>query len=399
MTDPTRSAALEPAPSPGEVLRWIAEESREMMAAVGPDFRLLAFNRAYALETKRVFDADVEVGMDLREAFAHRPEFGPVAEQGWRRALQGEELTLVHALGRHPPGNVIYEVSFAPLRDDGGTVIGAALVGRDVTAREEARDEVVRLAAELEERVASRTEQLAATVQRLESSNLAKTRFLSVISHELRTPLTAIVGYTDLLGSGVWGALEPRQREQVARIHAATWHVVSIIDEILVYARTEEGRERARLEDVDVVRVAHEATDMLRPQAEAKRLTLRNLGPTVPLLAHTDPGKLRQILVNLVGNAVKFTDAGEVSLEVAPAEDRIAFLVRDTGPGIPEDHLEDIFEPFTQVDPSHTRTRGGTGLGLTVSRRLAHLLGGQVTVHSDLGVGSTFTVTLPRRPG
>ncbi len=399
MTDPTRSAALEPAPSPGEVLRWIAEESREMMAAVGPDFRLLAFNRAYALETKRVFDADVEVGMDLREAFAHRPEFGPVAEQGWRRALEGEELTLVHALGRHPPGNVIYEVSFAPLRDDGGTVIGAALVGRDVTAREEARDEVVRLAAELEERVASRTEQLAATVQRLESSNLAKTRFLSVISHELRTPLTAIVGYTDLLGSGVWGALEPRQREQVARIHAATWHVVSIIDEILVYARTEEGRERARLEDVDVVRVAHEATDMLRPQAEAKRLTLRNLGPTVPLLAHTDPGKLRQILVNLVGNAVKFTDAGEVSLEVAPAEDRIAFLVRDTGPGIPEDHLEDIFEPFTQVDPSHTRTRGGTGLGLTVSRRLAHLLGGQVTVHSDLGVGSTFTVTLPRRPG
>ncbi len=399
MTDPTRSAALEPAPSPGEVLRWIAEESREMMAAVGPDFRFLGFNRAYAEEVLRIFGAQIEVGMDVRAALAQRPANRPPAEDAWRRALTGEEFTVVHRFGHEQGGRITYEVSFAPLRDEAGTVIGASLVGRDVTAREEARGEVERLATELEERVAHRTEQLAATVQRLETSNLAKTRFLSVISHELRTPLTAIVGYTDLLASGVWGPLEPRQREQVVRIHAATWHVVSIIDEILVYARTEEGRERAHLEEVDVVRVAHEATDMLRLQADAKRLVLRNVGPGVPVLAETDPGKLRQVLVNLVGNAVKFTDAGEVSLEVVPGDDRLTFHVRDTGPGIPADRLDDIFEPFTQVDMSHVRTRGGTGLGLTVSRRLARLLGGDVTVQSTLGEGSTFTVTLPRSPG
>ncbi len=395
MTDPTRSAALEPSPSPGEVLRWIAEESREMMAAVGPDFRLLAFNRAYAEEFLRVFGAAIEVGMDLREALAHEPDNRPAVEAAWRRALAGEEFTLLQRFGGAGAARIVYEVSFAPLRDESGAVIGAALVGRDVTAREHARSEVERLAAELERRVEERTAELAATVKGLESSNLAKTRFLSVISHELRTPLTAIVGYTDLLVSGVWGPLEPRQREQVARIHAATWHVVSIIDEILVFARTEEGRERVHREETDVVRVAREATDMLRLQAEAKRLTLRNRGPATPLLVLTDPGKLRQILVNLVGNAVKFTDAGEVTLEVVPAPAEVTFRVSDTGPGIPAERLEDIFQPFTQIDMSHTRTRGGTGLGLTVSRRLARLLGGDVSVTSEVGKGSTFTVRLP----
>ena len=397
MPDPSRSAPLEPAPSPGDILRWIAEESREMMAAVGPDLRYLGFNRAYQDEVRRVFGMSVEVGTDVHELLARRPDQRLAIESAWRRALAGEELTVLRRFRDVPAGGIVFEVSFAPLRDDSGSVIGAALVGRDVTAREEARAEVERLAAELERRVVERTTELAATVERLEDSNVAKTRFLSVISHELRTPLTAIVGYTDLLAAGVWGELVPRQREQVARIHAATWHVVSIIDEILVFARTEEGRERVHLEEADVIRIAHESTDMLRPQADAKKIALRNVHPAPPLTARTDPGKLRQILVNLVGNAVKFTDAGEVVLEVVAEADALVFRVRDTGPGIPEHRLADIFEPFTQVDMSSTRTRGGTGLGLTVSRRLARLLGGEVTVQSEPGQGSTFTVTLPRQ--
>ena len=396
MTDPdTRSATAEPAPPPGEVLRWIADESHEMMAAIGMDFRYLAFNRTYRDEFRHVFGSTVEIGTDLHDALALRPEHRPAVEGAWRRALAGEEFTLLQQFGGTDVGKVVFEVTYSPLRDESGAVIGAGLVGRDVTAREEVRAEVERLAAELERRVADRTAELAATVERLESSNLAKTRFLSVISHELRTPLTAIVGYTDLLASGVWGPLDPRQREQVARIHAATWHVVSIIDEILVFARTEEGRERVHLEEADVIRIAHESTDMLRPQADAKGIAVRNMGPVTPVMVPTDPGKLRQILVNLVGNAVKFTDAGEVALEVAAGPAEIVFRVSDTGPGIAEDRLDDIFEPFTQVDMSSTRTRGGTGLGLTVSRRLARLLGGDVSVTSKVGEGSTFTVRLP----
>src|SRR5690606_9478627 len=137
---------------------------------------------------------------------------------------------------------------------------------------------------------------------------------------------------------------------------------------------------------------------MIEAEAEAKGLVLRTHGLEGPLALDTDGGKLRQILVNLVGNAVKFTDRGEVVLEVATSPDHVAFHVRDTGCGIPEDKQELIFEPFTQLDSTMTREKGGTGLGLTIARRLAELLGGTVSVESQVGVGSTFPLRLPVAP-
>ncbi|HEX9107072.1 MAG TPA: histidine kinase dimerization/phospho-acceptor domain-containing protein, partial [Longimicrobiales bacterium] len=328
--------APEQAYPPAELLRLIAEQSGEMIAAMDRELRFIAFNRTYHDEFLRIFGSDIAVGTDVRAALAHLPEERTAVVDVWSRALAGEVVTQIQEYGDARLARKWFELELRPLHDPDGHALGAYLVGRDVTAREEARAEVERLAAELEHRVQERTAQLGATVQRLEDADRARARFLSVISHELRTPLTAIAGYIDLLESGVGGTLAPLQHEQVTRMHAATWHIVSIIDEILTYARTEEGRERVRLEETDVIRIARESADMVRPQAGAKQLGFRMESPRGPLPLLTDAGKLRQILVNLLGNAVKFTrDRAEAVIEVggrAEAGENV-YWVKDNGVG------------------------------------------------------------------
>ncbi|HEX7120196.1 MAG TPA: ATP-binding protein [Longimicrobiales bacterium] len=232
-----------------------------------------------------------------------------------------------------------------------------------------------------------------------ERASEAKNQFLAIMSHELRTPLTAVMGYADLLASEISGPLTDRQHEHVARIQQSAFHLISIIDEILIFARTEAGKEEVRVATVDAAAIARDVAALLEPKAAAKGLALRTTNLDGPAPLDTDGGKLRQILANLAGNAVKFTERGEVVLELdASVAGHVVFHVRDTGPGIPGDQHERIFEPFTQLDGSITREKGGTGLGLTICRRLARLLGGTVTVDSRPGAGSTFTLRVPGRP-
>jgi PAS domain S-box-containing protein len=221
----------------------------------------------------------------------------------------------------------------------------------------------------------------------------AKSAFLATMSHELRTPLNAIIGYQSLLKEGIHGSLNEAQFAQLSRIRASADHLLTLIDEILTFSRVEAGKEVVRLEEQDLRRLVEEAVSMVKPLADQKGLTLRVEVPDGQL--RTDGGKLRQILVNLVSNAIKFTERGEVNLRGRRDGDAVEFQVTDTGIGIASENLERIFEPFWQVEQSSTRRVGGTGLGLTVSRSLARLLGGDVTVESKRGQGSTFTVTLP----
>ncbi|HEU0079118.1 MAG TPA: GAF domain-containing sensor histidine kinase, partial [Longimicrobiaceae bacterium] len=231
-----------------------------------------------------------------------------------------------------------------------------------------------------------------------EEASHAKSQFLAVMSHELRTPLTGIIGYADLLGADIWGPTTDQQRMQIARIKAAAWHLVSIIEEILTFSRVEAGKEEVAREPVDLDRCIRESVELLQPQAAAKGIELRVVDGGGAEI-ETDVGKLRQIVLNLAGNAVKFTDRGFVELSVETADDIVVLAVRDTGPGIPAEQIGRIFDPFVQVDPSHTRLKGGTGLGLTVSRSLAQLLGGDVrVVESTPGAGTTFALRLPKRP-
>ncbi len=228
-----------------------------------------------------------------------------------------------------------------------------------------------------------------------EQANRAKAQFLGVMSHELRTPLNAVLGYADLLLAEIRGELNAAQRRQVERIQVSARAQLGLIEEILSFARIEAGREEVHPCGVDVSAMLHEVADMLRPEAERSGLLLRVVTDGDVTLT-TDAAKLRQIVLNLAGNACKFTDEGEVALEASGVEDHVVVRVRDTGPGIPEDKREAVFEPFTQVDQSATRAGLGTGLGLSISRRLATLLGGTVELEPGEPRGCTFVLRVPR---
>jgi signal transduction histidine kinase len=227
-----------------------------------------------------------------------------------------------------------------------------------------------------------------------ESAVHTKSEFLARMSHELRTPLNAISGYTDLLQLGVADA--EQQRLYQDRIKAATLQLLSLIEEILAFARLEAGKEELQTDRLDATEIAHEAARMAELATSLKGLAFERRIPPGPLIFVSDRLKVLQILMNLLSNAVKFTHEGRIVLELQPRARHMTFLVRDTGAGISANALEDIFEPFWQAEAATTRTTGGTGLGLSVARKLTQALGGALHVTSVLGSGSTFALRLPR---
>jgi two-component system CheB/CheR fusion protein len=226
-----------------------------------------------------------------------------------------------------------------------------------------------------------------------ESANLAKGTFLATLSHEFRTPLNAILGFADVLH--IDGPLTAEQDAKVERIKAGCWHLVSMIEEILNFAKLDAGQDMVRYETVDARQIANEASALVAPAADAKGLSLILDVPEAPAVLVTDGGKARQILINLCGNAVKYTETGGVRLRVRTEAGRVIFEVRDTGIGIATEHQKRIFDRFWQADGGATRPFGGLGIGLAVAREYAKLLGGDVQVESELGMGSTFCVWLP----
>lgn len=223
----------------------------------------------------------------------------------------------------------------------------------------------------------------------------AKSAFLATMSHELRTPLNAIIGYESLLEEGIAGSLNESQLAQLSRIKASADHLLHLIDEVLTFSRLDAEREVVQRDEGELRAIVEQAVTMVKPLAAAKGLSLRV--DAVDARLFTDAGKVRQILLNLLSNAVKFTDRGEISVRARATGDKAEISITDTGIGIARENVERIFEPFWQVEQSATRRAGGTGLGLSVSRSLARLLGGDVSVESKLGEGSSFTLTIPAR--
>jgi PAS domain S-box-containing protein len=229
-----------------------------------------------------------------------------------------------------------------------------------------------------------------------EGANLAKSEFLAVMSHELRTPLNAISGYADLLEMGVRGDVNDAQQEDLRRIKRSGSHLLGLINEILNFARVEAGRAQLEPRYVSVNEALIGAEALVAPQVHTKELSFERVPCDASLTMFADRERVQQVLLNLLSNAVKFTDhGGRITIRAHAYGDTLAIDVSDTGRGIPEDKLDVIFEPFVQIDRRLTREQEGVGLGLAISRELARAMGGDLAVTSELGVGSTFTLSLP----
>lgn len=295
------------------------------------------------------------------------------------------------------------------LLSDDGALAGMVTILHDRTeALEKAQlyADLQKASAELEQKVRDATAELLRRnelLQRqhlaLEQASAAKTQFLANMSHEFRTPLNAILGYTAMMLQGVGGELPSAVRRSLSRVDSNARHLVTIVNDILDISRIESGRMPLTLSEFDLQGLVAELTSEVEPLIQKSKLDVRAEVPGGLAVMRGDRQKLKQVLLNLITNALKFTAQGSVSVRVAHEvdEDQVAISVEDTGIGIaPADH-ERIFEDFRQADNSNTRQYGGTGLGLAIVRRLVAMMDGRVTLTSALGEGSTFTVTLPRR--
>jgi signal transduction histidine kinase len=257
-------------------------------------------------------------------------------------------------------------------------------------------DEELALAQEIARRAAMAVDNARLYETALVASR-AKSDFLAVMSHELRTPLNAIIGYAELLLMGVPAEIPAQTHAHVERIRTASRHLLEIVEEILTFSRMEAGREGVSRGPVDAAALVRDTVVLIEPMAREKGLDFASRIPSHAIAMETDAGKVRQILVNLLSNAVKFTEHGRVEIALTERDGEVVFAVSDTGIGVSPENAERIFEAFWQVQQSATRQAGGTGLGLSVARRLARLLGGDVTLENIPEGGSRFTLTLPLR--
>jgi signal transduction histidine kinase len=364
-----------------------------IVAFRGPDQVYEFVNEAYY---QLVGHRDI-LGKPLYEAV---PE---IRGQGFKELLEGVRQSGEPWVGHETPVQLqrtpgapletrYLDMVFQALTEADGTRTGVVAHGSDVTEQVLARREVERL---LEESEQARAEAEAARAE-AEAANRGKSEFLAVMSHELRTPLNAIGGYAELVEMGIRGPVTQQQKEDLRRIQHSQRHLLGLINEVLNYAKIETGTVHYDVAAVPVREAVAAAESLVAPQARAKGLALAVDDGAPSLAARADAEKLRQILVNLLSNAIKFTDpGGRIDISCLREDGRVRVHVRDTGIGIPAEKLDAIFDPFVQVRADLTRPHEGTGLGLAISRDLARGMGGELTVVSTPGEGSTFTLSLP----
>jgi signal transduction histidine kinase len=252
--------------------------------------------------------------------------------------------------------------------------------------------------ARLFEELETRTRELAKTVEDLEIASQHRSQFVANMSHELRTPLAAILGYAELMQEGFDEPLGQKSMDALTRIRSNGKHLLGLINTVLDIAKIESGQFMLNMAEYaleSVVETVRAATESL---AQNKNLALKtDVAKKLPV-GVGDEQRLTQVLLNLVGNAIKFTDTGEVRVSATTANSHFTVSVTDTGPGIPEEHQARIFEQFHQVDNSNTKAKGGTGLGLAIAKQIVEMHGGRIWVESTLGKGSTFQMEIPTRP-
>lgn len=322
------------------------------------------------------------------------PPYTQTEALGWLRKAAAGEPQLFEWRAKHRAGHLFWvEVNMRRAEVGGHDRVLVAV--RDISERKQAEAELALAHAE----TAAALQQATGLAQQAQEANQLKSEFLANISHELRTPITIIISSLRLVLDGVYDSAEEAS-EFVQIAHTASQNLHRLINDVLDLAKIEAGRAEVEIQPVDLRPLFTEIYDLWRAQAEQKQLHLSLQWPAsaTPLLVHADRDKLSQILINLVGNAIKFTAQGAVvlSAEPQPASGHMLIEVQDTGIGVPTDKQARLFQPFVQADGTTTRKYGGTGLGLSLSRRLAELMGGQLTLHSaGEGRGATLRLRLP----
>ena len=309
--------------------------------------------------------------------FVHPDDRARVAELNREAQASGGRFSAEYRTVRTDGSYVWVRDECVPIYDEDGTMVAWQGVLMDISDRMQAEEE------------------MRAALSEAQTATQAKGRFLATLSHELRTPLQAVLGYSDFLLNSPSGPLTAEQREDIGYIHQGATRMVTLIDQMLALSRMEAGRLELKLVDVDLGEIIEQVRQDVAPQAEAKGLALAVDLPSALSSIRADANALRQILLNLAGNAVKFTEQGSVCISaVATADGGVDIAVRDSGIGIPPEAQARIFEEFQQVDSAQTRRHGGAGLGLAIARGLAERMGGRITVASEPGKGSTFVLHL-----
>jgi PAS domain S-box-containing protein len=339
------------------------------------------------------------LGLPLRDAL---PELaGQEVIETVRRVLdtgipysQRERMIRLDKDGSGTLEDYYFNVGYQPLRDASGRVYAVASTAYDVS--EHVRTRQILEHAQADGRAAREAAEQAQ--HDAENANRAKSEFLAVMSHELRTPLNAIGGYAELMQLGIHGDVTREQLVALERIQRSQRHLLGLINGVLNYSRVEAGAVHYQIADVPLEETLAACEALVAPQVRAKGLTLTNTDCPPGAQVRVDREKLQQIVLNVLSNAVKFTEAGG-RIEMACAfegDHMMSVRISDTGRGIPGEQLERVFQPFVQVESGLTRTQDGVGLGLAISRDLARGMGGDLTVASEPGRGSTFTLTVPR---
>jgi PAS domain S-box-containing protein len=275
---------------------------------------------------------------------------------------------------------------------------GIFVLSIDITERKKAEDALRELNVSLEQKVKERTGELQAALVRAEAADRLKSAFLATMSHELRTPLNSIIGFTGIVLQGLAGPLNAEQTKQLGMVRGSARHLLELINDVLDISKIEAGQLEMRAEPFDLRESVDRVAASVRPLADKKGLELVvELAPDVGVM-NGDRRRVEQVLINVLNNALKFTERGRVTLFVGLDEGRMRLRVKDTGIGIKPEDLATLFQPFRQIDTGLSRQHEGTGLGLAICRRLATLMGGDITVSSEWSRGSEFIVTLPLQP-
>jgi PAS domain S-box-containing protein len=384
-------------------MHGVVDATIDLIAAVDVDYRYIAFNRAYADEFAKVFGRSLAIGVATGDVLAHLPHDRANALAAWNRVLRGEQFVETTEFGDAQRERNFYEFSYSPIRDATGAVIGAVHTGRDVTERTRAQrmladseSNLRTMNDQLEHLVAERTREMTVARDQAEASNRIKDVFLATMSHELRTPLNSIIGFSEIMLGGITGELNEEQRTQLGIIHKSGQQLLGLIGDVLDISKIEAGQVTLRPALVSLRDLLHEQQRVFELQARDRGLGIQFDYPDEhPLTVMADGQRVRQVVANLLSNALKYTDRGNVGLHAEANGSHARVTVWDSGIGIAAADIATLFQPFQRIAPQSGGSRDGTGLGLAISRRLVEAMGGAIGVSSEPGRGSRFWFTLP----